>query len=554
MLYGTLRIVDLDGGGQYLSIQSGIEAAVNGDTVLVHPGTYFENIDYSGKSITVASLELITGDVAYRDSTVIDGHESGSCVITAGNSALYGFTIQHGSGWLNDNNDTIGGGILINDTPSFLLANCIIKDNSAFQGGGVYVYASSVYFKGLIIRDNIGYFGGGIYCYGSGSHIYDTIQKCSIYDNYAGIGNDIYGENLSNVVHLVLDVFTVLTPSNFYIYYYQSIQSYHGYFTYNIQQGYREEVNHDLYVSPAGNDKNSGFTPAEPLKTIAWALHKIASDSLAPKTVYVDSGVYHTDDGQIFPLSVKDHVRLIGNQQQFPVIMNRRYWALVSCQETIETVISNFVFNGSSSNQLICFNFRFSEKTVFSNVYVNDMSLRGAGSGMYMSQDITWENVHFNNVTSVGSSGVTGFPYKTRIINCSFNNCTTTYLGALIDLALRDSLYFSNVSVTNCAMSMTGGSTLGLIQFQNYEQNNSVMNVNNLLLSNNTTNFIGAMVLNSKYRESVFANNTIVKNTAGGFGVEFSGKWKVKNNIFDNHTVSEINIPATYTYSTVVDF
>lgn len=553
MLVSTIRIVDLDGNGQYISIQSGIDAAVNGDTVLVYPGTYFENINYAGKSIKVASLELITDNAAYRDSTVIDGQESGSCVIAAGNSALHGFTIQHGSGWLNNVNDTLGGGIFINDTPFFLLANCIIRDNSAFYGGGIFAYNSSILCKGLVISNNKGYFGGGINLYRAGTYQFDSIQRCSIFENYAGVGNDIYGEDLINDVHVSLNTFTVLNPGIFYIYNYRSTPNHHHYITYDILQGYREEVNQDLYVSPAGSDNNSGFSLTEPLKTIAWALHKIASDSLAPKTVYVDSGLYHTDDGQIFPLSVKDHVRIIGNEQQYPIIMNRRYWALVSCQETTETVISNFVFNGSSSNQLICFDFRLSEKAVFSNVYVNDMTLRGAGSGMYMSKDIIWDNVHFNNLISIGSSGIRGFPYKTRIINSSFNNCTTTYLGALIDLALRDSLYLSNVSITNCTMAMTGGSTLGLVQLQNYEQNNSVMNVNNLLLANNTTQFIGAMVLNSKYRESVFANNTIVNNAAGGFGVEFSGNWKVKNNIFDNYTALEINIPATYTYSTVVN-
>ena len=40
---------------QYSTIQQGIDAATLGDTVLVAPGTYVENIDFIGKGITVGS-------------------------------------------------------------------------------------------------------------------------------------------------------------------------------------------------------------------------------------------------------------------------------------------------------------------------------------------------------------------------------------------------------------------------------------------------------------------------------------------------------------------
>ena len=63
------------------TILDGIIATTDGDTVLVQPNIYYENINFSEHNIVVASLYLTTGDTSYISQTVIDGDSLGSVVI-----------------------------------------------------------------------------------------------------------------------------------------------------------------------------------------------------------------------------------------------------------------------------------------------------------------------------------------------------------------------------------------------------------------------------------------------------------------------------------------
>ncbi|MDP8203791.1 MAG: hypothetical protein P9L95_04605 [Candidatus Tenebribacter mawsonii] len=101
LLNATTWHIKQDGTGNFTTIQEGIIASVHSDTVLVYPGRYYENVNYDGKNITLASLELITGDESYISTTIIDGNQQGSCVILESNefeAVIRGFTITNGSG------------------------------------------------------------------------------------------------------------------------------------------------------------------------------------------------------------------------------------------------------------------------------------------------------------------------------------------------------------------------------------------------------------------------------------------------------------------------
>ena len=151
------------------TVQAGIDASVNGDTVLVSPGTYKENINFNGKAITVKSQ-------SGPGVTIIDGGQLGPVVIFATgegrSTVLTGFTIQNGIG--NFDASYVGGGIKITSASPNINGNVITLNNACSAGGGIAVDGGGPLIQGNIIQNNIqlgcsggGGGGGGIYVSGA---------------------------------------------------------------------------------------------------------------------------------------------------------------------------------------------------------------------------------------------------------------------------------------------------------------------------------------------------------------------------------------------------
>ena len=61
--------------GDYATIQEAINEASYNDTVLVAEDTYYENINFIGKPILVASEFILDGDTNHINNTIIDGSQ-----------------------------------------------------------------------------------------------------------------------------------------------------------------------------------------------------------------------------------------------------------------------------------------------------------------------------------------------------------------------------------------------------------------------------------------------------------------------------------------------
>jgi len=168
----------------FATIQHGIDASSDGDTVIVAKGTYYENIHFNGKNIVLTSTDPLNPTVVAR--TVIDGDKARSVVTFSGTETeacvLSGLTIRNGK-ILGG-----GGGICGGTDPHYTHATIqsnTITGNSALSGGGLCGCDGTIR-NNTIIGNSAQYNGGGL-CGCNG-----TIQNNTITGNSADWGGGLY--------------------------------------------------------------------------------------------------------------------------------------------------------------------------------------------------------------------------------------------------------------------------------------------------------------------------------------------------------------------------
>ena len=184
--YGAIYRVAKYGSGDFRTIQAGIDAALDGDTVLVAPGAYLEYWVVLDKKIELRS--------EYGPQhTSIDALWQDSVMGIYDDAILDGFTLRNG--FYFHIQEVCGGGIVVWSC-SATIRNCIVKNNIlmglfGYGGGGIGIGEAHVTIENCTIEENLTNLpGGGIHLNYYSSM---TIMNSTIVGNIAlGEGGGIY--------------------------------------------------------------------------------------------------------------------------------------------------------------------------------------------------------------------------------------------------------------------------------------------------------------------------------------------------------------------------
>ncbi|MGA1794393.1 MAG: LamG-like jellyroll fold domain-containing protein [bacterium] len=557
----------------YQYIQMAIAHAVDGDVIIVAPGTYNENIDFWGMEITIQGEDPA--------ATIIDGEGSGTVVTfesgEGSNAVLNGLTIRNGlaiqgggiycvnssptitncnisnntassdGGGIyclgsspsltscnisNNTVNSVGGGIFYGSNSSSTITNCIISGNSADTGGGIYCADSSLDITNCDIRSNTAVGGGGIF-YGSNSS--STITNCIMSGNSSNSGGGIYcAHNASPYcVHCVM---------------FNNSASQHGGGLY-CEQGTATEIINSIFWNNSPDqifDHHSTCTIT--YSDIQGGYSGIGNINTDPLFVNIDAGDYHLQeqspcidagfniipliadkDGRIRPLDgdrdgffisdmgAYEKNRLIHVPANYSTIQE----AINAADDWDTVLVANGIYTGPG-NKNIDFNgkaIRIESQKGPRNCIIE---CEGSGQGFHFHsgegdnsivEGFTIRNGHTSNgggIYCVGSSPT--------IANCTISNNTVTMFGGGIYCLTGSSPIIINCTITE--NSAGPGSGLDPRVGGGIYCEDSSPIITNCIIRNNTANFGGGI---SCHNESspIITNCTITENSGGGIDCAF---------------------------------
>jgi len=554
-MYAVTRIVDITGAGQYTSIQTAVTASSAGDTVLVYPGRYQENINISVGNITIISLEYAFNDPSYIESTIIDGGLNAQGIRinqNVQNINIRGFSIT---------NSRIG--ISLGQNSISAITNCSLFGNVSSYGGGINLFKSTTVLSGVRIFDNYAYImAGGIYIngyLGTVSVTFDPVNRCSIYNNTAGAGQDIVAHSINNDLSIPLDMFTVSNPASYYAAAFRASGN-EFQLLIDAQTAHHQEINNDLYVSPEGDDANDGLSPATALKTIRTAVYRIASDSTNQKTVHILPGTYsRTANQQVFPIPLKSWVNVQGAGVDATQIVGEMDPAYASVPYNALKVFTSFyqtyanledlsITSAGSNNS--CAIWGFEEESL----HLKNLRMHELSPDLFAIINITyttnclWDRIIIEDFTTDSMGFMHSDGYITGVIrNSIFRNAVNTFTSnevwgyPLVWIVVGEKFLLENSIFTNLAMADDDSQALSFGGMYN-PPNQPQYTIQNCLFANINCMERGVIFHGEDFPLMHFTNCTFAGHTGNGEALMVNGNVTISNSIFYNNRSVEIAI------------
>ncbi len=556
-LDSSLLEVSLDGTADYTSIQSAINAANDNDVILVHPGRYVERLNTNGKDLTLQSLYALEPLQEYIDSTIVDGNRQVCLRIENGEDVtINGFTFSNNYNDLNvvDTNQytTVGGGIRIFEAGHLELKNIKAIKNISIGGSGISASGSntSIYFENVEVSNNRGIEGGGMIL---SSGVQVECNNLRVFNNFGLYAMDIFIGNYNDYqgTHIELSLGSALINEidNYYVLdggnssppYEAGI----GNVTISVQEAFFPEIDQDIYVSPEGNNTNSGLSPTEPLQTLVRAMQMIKSNPDNPNTVHVAPGTYSwSQNNQRFPFSLKSNTKLLGAGIDQTIIEGENGLVNVGVAYTNNLEFGGMTFQNSSGYSYAPLwggggeNVHIHDLKYDRTTHINTTGFSLSGGGDYQIENIIIQNNNSHTYSDLQAMLLSEGTYSlTNIIirNNKMYHADNYELGIY---AVNSNLDIRNLIITDCQ-----GEDATLLNYYinqelysdcTFEMHNALIFDNNVFTGPGTIRPVGIKNIFNEDFSILISNSTIANNYGNREIAGAAGRAKIYNSIFYN--------------------
>ena len=529
----------------YSTIQEGINASIDGDTVLVAQGTYVENLILE-KEIVLASHAIYdelgsdwTNNNHIVNTRIMGGSptnsKKGSCILVSyGNiqPTIMGFTVSNGVGTsmiVDDcgisRTERSGGAIMAFQAFPILSYNRFMDngvsspndDNVALSvqnGGAITLYDD----------DDVEFDEDRNSLSQNTSNSRDVPDTWNVQNNYfennsSGNGENFYSYGFTGTIDVSGSIFEDIdceqSEVNEFVLY--SVEDEAEYITNEISGNCLDQ--NVFFVNPLSGDDHNAGTEEQPLKSIRHALTMIRKGEDNTTVVNLSAGRYSfADNGEIFPIVLPDNVHLIGEERE-------------------TTILDANASQSEESGVIIipeCENVKVANMTLRRG-YTESHGCSGGGALLVTAndtRDLTWdtrtnnavlENLILENSHSKNGGGLSLYRVDGPAIkNLIVRNNTATMMGGGInvyssvfsmeDVEIHDNLCYGTVYAGINDVGHGGGLFL----------NQTWGTLDNMDIHHNTASMNGGGVWSSEGSAWTMTNSNVSDNIApyngGGFG------------------------------------